>query len=175
MPPPVVPPPAPKDIKTIEELYLAGLRLEQFHNPAREPYPYYEEALRRDPGDYRSNVALGILACKRAMYAEAEKHLAAAVERASRNYTRPKDGEALYYLGIALRSQGQQPEADDSFHQRGLGPRLAGRGQRGLGGKRLPQSRLRQGPRVHRPQHRRRGHEHEGPRAEDRGVAEARP
>ena len=76
MPPPVQPPPAPKDIKTVEELYLAGLRLQQFHSPAREPYPYYEEALRRDPGDYRSNVALGILYCERAMYAEAEKHLA---------------------------------------------------------------------------------------------------
>src|SRR5208282_4388983 len=85
MPQRVEPPPAPKEIKTVEELYLAGLRLEQFHNPAREPYPYYEEALRRDPGDYRSNVALGILACKRATYPEAEKHLAAAVERISRN------------------------------------------------------------------------------------------
>ncbi len=117
MPPPVQPPPAPNDIKTVEELYLAGLRLQQFHSPAREPYPYYEEALRRDPGDYRSNVALGILYCERAMYAEAEKHLLAAVERASRNYTRPKDGEALYYLGIALRGQGKEKEADDAFHK----------------------------------------------------------
>ncbi len=117
MPSRVQPPPAPKDIKTVEELYLAGLRLEQFHNPSREPYPYYEEAIRRDPGDYRSNVALGILACKRAMYAEAEKYLAAAVERASRNYTRPKDAEALYYLGIALRGQGKAAEADDAFHK----------------------------------------------------------
>jgi tetratricopeptide (TPR) repeat protein len=116
MPSRVEPPPAPKDIKTVEELYLAGLRLEQFHSPAREPYPYYEEALRRDPGDYRSSVALGILACKRALYAEAEKHLAAAVARATRNYTRPKDGEAFYYLGITLRGQGQEKEADDAFH-----------------------------------------------------------
>jgi len=115
MPPRVEPPPAPKDIKTVEELYLAGLRLEQFHSPTREPYPYYEEALRRDPGDYRSNAAMGILACKRALYAEAEKYLAVAVGRASRNYTRPKDGEALYYLGVALRGQGKDKEADDAF------------------------------------------------------------
>jgi len=117
MPPRVEPPPVPKDIKTVEELYLAGLRLEQFHSPTREPYPYYEEALRRDPGDYRSNVAMGILACRRALYADAEKHLAAAVQRASRNYTRPKDGEALYYLGIALRGQGKEKEADDAFQK----------------------------------------------------------
>ncbi len=39
MPKAVEPPPSPKDIKTNEELYLTGLRLEQFYNHAREPYP----------------------------------------------------------------------------------------------------------------------------------------
>ena len=68
MPAPVVAPEAPEAVPTVEELYYVGLRLEQFHNPALEPYPYYEEALRRDPDDSRTNTALGILYCKRAMY-----------------------------------------------------------------------------------------------------------
>jgi len=117
LPPVVTPPPAPKDIATVEELYLTGLRLEQFYNPAVEPYPYYEEALKRDPGDYRTNTALGLLYMKRAMYREAEEKLRRAVERASKNYTRPKDGEALYYLGVVLRAQGKIKEAEDSFHR----------------------------------------------------------
>jgi tetratricopeptide (TPR) repeat protein len=117
MPKPVEPPPPPKEIKTNEELYLAGLRLEQFHSPALEPYPYYEEALRRDPGDSRVNVALAILSCKRGMYAEAEKHLNAAIERITRNYTSPKDGEAFYYLGVALKAQGKYDAADIAFHK----------------------------------------------------------
>ncbi|HVN79037.1 MAG TPA: DUF5107 domain-containing protein [Terriglobia bacterium] len=117
MPKPVEPPPAPKDIKTNEELYLAGLRLEQFYNPAREPYPYYEEALRRDPGDSRANTALGILYLKRGLYAKAEESLKTAVERITRNYTRPKDGEALYYLGIAQRAQGKDRDALDAFNR----------------------------------------------------------
>ncbi|NTV82210.1 MAG: tetratricopeptide repeat protein, partial [Candidatus Aminicenantes bacterium] len=75
LPPPVVPPPAPKDVQTIEELYFAGLRLEQFHNPAIEPYPYYEEALRRDPSYVRANTALAVLYLKRGMHAEAETRL----------------------------------------------------------------------------------------------------
>ena len=33
---------------TSDELYLAGLRLEQFYSPAREPDPYYEEAIKRE-------------------------------------------------------------------------------------------------------------------------------
>ncbi len=117
LPPPVVPPPAPKDILTNEELYLAGLRLEQFYNPVLEPYPYYEEALRRDPGDARANTALGLLFIKRGMYAEAEGKLRAAVTRLTRNYTRPKDGEAYYYLGIALRRQGKLAEAEDALER----------------------------------------------------------
>jgi len=111
----VTPPPAAKNIATVEELYLTGLRLEQFYNPAVEPYPYYEEALKRDPGDYRTNTALGLLSIKRAVYKEAEEKLRRAVERATKNYTRPKDGEALYYLGITLRAQGKIGEAEDFF------------------------------------------------------------
>ncbi len=115
MPTPVTPPSAPKDIPTIEELYLTGLRLEQFYNPAFEPYPYYEEALKRDPDDYRVNTALGILYLKRAMYEEAAEKLQRAVRRAAKNYTRPKDGEAFYYLGVSLRALGRLKEAEDAF------------------------------------------------------------
>ena len=111
----VTPPPAPKDIPTVEELYLTGLRLEQFYNPAVEPYPYYEEALRRDPGDYRTNTSLGLLFIKRGIHAEGEACLRKAIDRATMNYTRPKDGEALYYLGIALRAQKKDREAEDAF------------------------------------------------------------
>jgi len=117
MPKPVTPPLAPAQIKTNEELYLTGLRLGQFYNPVMAPYPYYEEALRRDPGDYRVNTQLGVLYLKRGMFETAEKHLRAAVKRATRNYTRPKDGEAYYYLGVALTAQGRFAEASDCFHR----------------------------------------------------------
>jgi len=117
MPEPVKPPPAPKEIKTVEELYLTGLRLEQFYNPALEPYPYYEEALKRDPGNYHVNTALGILYCKRGMFKEAEEKLNRTIERVTRNYTSPKDGEAYYYLGVALKAQGKYNAACDAFYK----------------------------------------------------------
>lgn len=117
LPPAVVPPASPKNIATIEELYLAGLRLEQFYNPVLEPYPYYEEALRRDPGDYRTNVALAVLDLKRGMDREAEEKLLRAVDRATKNYTRSKDGEALYYLGVAERALGKTHEAEDALNR----------------------------------------------------------
>ena len=60
------PPPPPSQVATVEELYLAGLRLEQFHDAHLEAEPYYREALRRDPGDARTNTALGLLYLRRA-------------------------------------------------------------------------------------------------------------
>jgi tetratricopeptide (TPR) repeat protein len=115
LPQPVTPPLPPAELQSNEELYLAGLRLEQFYNPALEPYPYYEEALRRDQEDVRANTALGRLYLMRGMYQEAEKKLRRAVTRLTANYTRPKDGEAIFYLGIALRAQGLLKEAGEAF------------------------------------------------------------
>jgi tetratricopeptide (TPR) repeat protein len=117
MPKPVQRPLPPKDVKTTEELYLTGLRLEQLYSPSFEAAPYYEEAIRRDPGDYRANTALGILLCKQWRWTEAEARLNAAIERATANYIRPKDGEAFYYLGIALKAQGKVEAAYDALYQ----------------------------------------------------------
>ncbi len=117
MPEPVQPPAAPKNIKTNEELYLAGLRLDQFHNPKLNPYDYYEEALRRDPDDYRVNTHLGMLYCKRGMFAEAQEKLTRAIKRLTKNYTSPKNGEAFYYLGVALKAQHKYAPAYDAFYK----------------------------------------------------------
>ena len=115
MPKPVVPPPAPAEIKTVEELYLAGQRIEQFHAPGASPEPYWEEALRRDPGDARVNTAFGIRRLKEARFAEAEQHFRKALERLTASYTDPKDGEPFYYLGLALKAQDQTKPAEDAF------------------------------------------------------------
>jgi tetratricopeptide (TPR) repeat protein len=117
MPQPLEPPPAPDKIKTVEELYLTGLRLNQFYNASLDPYPYYEEALKRDPGDYRVNTQLGILCLQRKMWPEAEERLRTAVNRITANYTRPRDGEGNYYLGLALRAQGKLDQAYDQFYR----------------------------------------------------------
>lgn len=117
LPKPVNPPSAPAQVKTNEELYLAGLRLQQFHSPASEPDPYFEEAIRRDAGDYRANTALGALDYRRGSFTKAEQRLRAAVERATKNYTSPKDGEALYYLGLVEKALGKGEAAYESLYK----------------------------------------------------------
>jgi tetratricopeptide (TPR) repeat protein len=117
MPEVVKPPAPPKDIESVEMLYLAGMRLEQFYNPSADPVVYYQEALRRDPGDLRVNTAMGVLMLRKGMFVEAEEHLRRAVKRATWNYTHPRDAEPLYYHGLALRSLGRYKEAYDTLYE----------------------------------------------------------
>ena len=106
---------SPAEYETIEELYLTGLRIEQFHNARLNPMAYYNEALKRDPNDSRVNTAVGIRLARQARWEEAETHLRRAVERLSKNYTVPRDNEANYYLGYVLEQQGKLKEAEDQY------------------------------------------------------------
>lgn len=110
-PKPASSPPPPSQVQTVEELYLIGLRAEQFHDPAVRPEPYWEEALRRDPYDARVNTGLGINYFKKARFTDAEQLFRKAVARLTDNYTTPKDAEPIYYLGLTLKAQGSFDEA----------------------------------------------------------------
>ena len=110
-------PPAPKDIEKIEDLYLTGLRLEQICNPSVDPFDYYNEALKRDPNDSRTNTIVGVNYNKRGMYEQAEEHLRRAIRKLSADYTRPVNTEAYYHLGLALKGQGRLEEAYDAFYR----------------------------------------------------------
>jgi tetratricopeptide (TPR) repeat protein len=111
------PPAAPDEIGTIEELYQTGLRILQFRNATLTPYPYFEEALKRDSGDYRVNTALGLLYLRRGMYEKAEKLLQTAVNRITSNNTKARDGEAYYYLGVCQRFMGLNKDAYKNLYQ----------------------------------------------------------
>ena len=115
-PEPVTPPRPPEEIKTVEELYLTGLRLEQFHSAALAAEPYYEAALKMDPGNCQVNTALGLLYLRNLKFAEAADKFHRALRRATASHTRPRDGEAQYYLGVACKYLGLTDQAYDSFY-----------------------------------------------------------
>jgi len=117
IPAPATPAPPPKEIVSVEELFLHGLHLEQYRHATYEPEPYYLEALRRDPGDSRSNNALGRLLYQRGRFAEAEAYFRKAIERLTLRNPNPADGEPFYNLGLSLRMQGKYGAAFDAFHK----------------------------------------------------------
>lgn len=110
-------PKRPKDIASIEECYFTGLRAEQFHQPYVEANDYYEEVLRRDPLDSRANTRLGVYYRKHWNLEKAEKYLRAALVRPTASYTRVKDGEAYYNLGLVLSDLGRTEEAIDALYR----------------------------------------------------------
>jgi tetratricopeptide (TPR) repeat protein len=113
----VTPPPAPEAIANNEELFLAGLRIDQFHDPKLDADPYWDEVLKRDPADTEANTGLGLLDLRNAKFADAEQHFRKALERLTAKYTTPKNAEPLYYLGVALAAQGKTDEAFDAFYK----------------------------------------------------------
>jgi len=117
IPAPAMPARAPADIDSIEELFLNGLHLEQYRHATRAPEPYYEEGLRRDPGDSRCNTALGLLLLRRSRFAEAVPFFRRAVERLTLRNPNPADGEPFYYLGLALALLRRDREAGDALYK----------------------------------------------------------
>ncbi|MDE6479547.1 MAG: DUF5107 domain-containing protein [Muribaculaceae bacterium] len=108
---------APVEIKTNEQLYLTGLHLEQYRHATFSPVDYYEEALRRDPDDYRCNNALGLWYLRKVRFELAEKFLNKAVKVITRRNPNPYDGEPLFNLGVALKYQGKYDEAYSRFYK----------------------------------------------------------
>ncbi|HLP73653.1 MAG TPA: DUF5107 domain-containing protein [Bacteroidales bacterium] len=110
-------PPLPKDIPTVEELYVAGNRIELFHNPRLNPMDYYNEALSRDPGDIRTNTAVGNIYLKKGDYGNAGRYLHKAIQRLTKDYTRPVNCEPLYLEGMVLKAMGLYAEAEDTLYR----------------------------------------------------------
>lgn len=111
VPDPATPLPLPSEIRTNEQLYLAGLHLEQYRHATYEPEPYYLEGLKRDATDIRLNIAYGTLLLRRGLFQDAEKHFRQAVQSLTWKNTNPYDSEASYQLGLSLKLQGKQGEA----------------------------------------------------------------
>lgn len=107
----------PAEIATNDELYLTGLHLEQYRHATRRPEIYWEEAIRRDPGDSRCHNALGLWRLHRGEFALAEQHFLTAIKRLTQLNPNPYDGEAYYNLGLALRLQEKDDEAYTAFYK----------------------------------------------------------
>ena len=104
-------PKEPGTMQSADDLYLTGLRLEQFFNPTFNPKAYYYEALKKDPLHLLTNTQLGINYLNDMQLDSAELHLRVAANQVTRKYTTAKYSEPLYYLGVCLYQQGKMKEA----------------------------------------------------------------
>lgn len=105
----------PQKIETNEELYLAGLHIEQYRHATYLPDPYYLEALKRDPGDIRVNDAYGLLLMRRGDFLGAKKHFEMALKRMTKRNPNPYSSEAYYHLGLVQFMLEETEAAYDAF------------------------------------------------------------
>lgn len=106
---------SPKDIASIEQLFLTGQHLEQYRHATYNPLDYYMEALKREPGNIRCNNAVGLLLMRRGQFAKAEPYFRKAIETQTERNPNPYDGEPYYNLGWNLNMQGKKDEAYAAF------------------------------------------------------------
>lgn len=104
-----------KEYKTNEELYLAGLRVDQFNNARLDYMDFYNEALSRDSMDARVNIEVGKHYIRQGKWEKAALHLNRAQARLSHDYTTVKNTEALYYLGYLYQMTGNTAKAIDAY------------------------------------------------------------
>jgi tetratricopeptide (TPR) repeat protein len=107
----------PAEIESVDELYITGLHLEQYRHATRSPESYWEEGLRRDPGDVRINQSMGLLALRSGEFVRAENFFRAAIARLTLRNPNPRDGEAYYNLGLTLSYQDRVQEAYSAFYK----------------------------------------------------------
>ncbi len=107
----------PARIKTNEELYLAGLHLEQYRHATFSAVRYYKEALSRDSSDVRCNNALGLWYLKHGQFTKAEPYFHKAIDKLIRHNPNPYDGEPYYNLGLCLSYLERWDEAYEAFYK----------------------------------------------------------
>lgn len=109
------PAPYPEDCKSLEELYLYGLHIEQYRHATRRAKDYYLEGLKRDPTDIRLNNAYGLLLLKTGEFGKAEQHFKTAIKKEYLCNTNFIDGVVQYNLGLSLFYQNKFDEAYEAF------------------------------------------------------------
>jgi tetratricopeptide (TPR) repeat protein len=115
LPQPAKPALEPAAVASTEQLFLTGQHLEQYRHATYSPVPYYEEALRREPHDARSNNALGAWHLRRGRFAQSEPYFRQAIATLTQRNPNPYDGEAYYNLGLSLKHQNRPDEAYNAF------------------------------------------------------------
>ncbi|MDD5728257.1 MAG: DUF5107 domain-containing protein [Victivallales bacterium] len=120
--PPVIPEPRPADpsprsLDNPEDLYLTGLHMTQYRDALTKADVYWKRALELNPRHYQSLTGLGLSALREFRLQDAENYFREAIAILTAYNPNPRDGEAYYQLGLALKQQGKTGEAYNAFYK----------------------------------------------------------
>lgn len=116
--PPVKDPmPLAAEVQSADELYMAGLHVEQYRDPAVMPDAYFLEGLKRDPQHAGCLLGMAAYCYRMARLSEAEDYARRAIKRLTKFNARIPSGDAYYQLGLILEAEGKTGEAYDYYRQ----------------------------------------------------------
>lgn len=116
--PPVKSPlPLAAEMRSADELYLAGVHVEQYRDPAVMPDAFWLEALKRDPEHAPSLLGMAKYRYRMGRFAEAEDYARRALTRLTRFNANTQSGDPHYLLGLILEAQGRLQEAYDQYYK----------------------------------------------------------
>ena len=108
-------PDAPEMIASNEELFLAGRQIERYRCATRRADAYYQEGLRRDPGDIRLNNAYGEYLMSQGDFAGAKRYFMKACARMDACGLGSYFGQTAYDLALCEFFQAQFDRAYEHF------------------------------------------------------------
>lgn len=104
-------------LHTAQELYLMGVHVEQYRDPAARPEGYWREAIRRDPEYVPALTALANSALNHFRLDDAYDLAMRAWRKVTARNFHPESGDLPYVLGRILEAQGKDDQAYDWYMQ----------------------------------------------------------
>ena len=117
MPPPIEDTPSAEKLKSVQELYLAGVHVDQYRDPAVYPDAYWLEALRRDPKHIPSLIAMAEYRYRLYDYTAAYDYITKAITNLTYLNAHPESGKAYYICGLILEATEKRHEAYDYYYK----------------------------------------------------------
>ncbi|MDF2684884.1 MAG: hypothetical protein K0S55_65, partial [Clostridia bacterium] len=109
--------PSPNNLKTPQDLHIAGLHIDQYRDPVIKPDAYWKIALEREPEYLPALTSMGAYCYKLGKYDEAMDYLKKAMSIQNRYNHNPADGTVGYLTGLVLFALGHYNEAYNIFYK----------------------------------------------------------
>ncbi|MBR4889069.1 MAG: DUF5107 domain-containing protein [Clostridia bacterium] len=117
MPDPITDTPAACTLHNAQDLYLAGVHLDQYRDPAVKADVYFRKALQMDEEHVPSLIALARYEYARFDFETALSLIERAVKKLSMFNARFESGEAFYVQGQILEAMGEDKKAYDAYRK----------------------------------------------------------
>lgn len=109
--------PEAASMSNVEELYLAGVHVDQYRDPAVNPDAYWLKALERNRDHIPTLTAMANYEYNRYAYDSAEKYALRAIEVLNTYNERHQSGEAYYVYAKIKEAQGFSDKAYDYYYK----------------------------------------------------------